>query len=582
VLKKAVLAGSSAFGLMFAITAAHATDYTITNSGDVINDGSGTGLALTGADNIYVYNDGSTGGAVTMQAGDTLDMAVGKRASTFTITGAGITDTGGTIKTYITGAGNTDTATAASTSTIAHIAAGGAVSLTNTVVVPNGNFLAVTQGARYALATGVGTATVTGVTTTSSSPLITWSVVRSDDATYGIAGGGTDTDAYLVATTVNSVSSQVTSTNAKAVGSALTSAASSTTDSATLTLLSAVSNLTSSSDLEKAMKQLSPNTSLQAASQAGSVTATTANINTINSRAYNVRLAQSGKSGFASGNSLRGLGLWIQGYGTSGSQDARQGVDGYDVLTGGVAMGGDVQVAKSWRVGGAFAYGHSKVDSTGDSKGTTSGIDSYQAAAYANYTAKRWYLDTTLVYGRHQYENTRAINFTGFSDTAKASYGGNQYTAQVAGGVPLVWKNVLFTPNLSLTYSMLQQDGYTESGTSGGNLTVDSQNNNSFKTGLGMKASKSFSNGKNRVVPEVRATWYHEYASTAPDSTARFVAGGTSFTTTGAKPASDSFVAGLGLSLVRANRVTISANYDAELRDSYVGHNGMLQLRYNF
>ncbi len=532
---------------------------------------SGATLATHGDDFQDIHGNLTLNGTLDLTNTPVTNLKTGPNAAAGNFT----TTSGSVIRTAISGDGNTSGA--GNTSNITMLTTTGTATLGNgTTVTPVVNGITISNGARYILIDGTGTASV-GTVNATNSALVSWSVLRGDDASLNQSAG----DVYLVASK-RDLTSVVTSTQAKGAATALTSIASSS-DAGVQNLVNAISSLSTQSEVDQAVKQLAPSTSVAAATTSGSTAATTTNINVIGNRANDVRLAQSGgMTGVAAGDVPLGLGVWVQGLGFSGRQNERQGQDGYDAATGGLAFGGDFKAADALRIGAAFSYAHTNVNAKGDSSGSGADIDSYQGTLYANYTGSPWYVDTTLVYGRHKYDSSRAIGFTGFSGVAKGDYDGNQYTAQVAGGYPLVIANTLITPNASLAYSLLKQDAYTETGAPGANLSVDEQSNTSIRSGLGVKAAKSFSDGNTRLIPEARATWFHEFRANAPDQTARFSAGGSFFTTTGAKPAQDSAVLGVGLTIATADQVSVSANYDAELKDRYVGHNGMLQVRLDF
>lgn len=538
-----------------------------------VNSGATLGLCSTygcSSSNILNGDLSLNGGTLNLiNGGNTTTLAAGSNSST----GAFTTTSGSVIKVAISGNGNTSGA--GNTSNITHITAAGVATLaTGTTVTPTVNALTISNGARYILVDGIGTASV-GTVTATNSALVSWNVLRGDDASLNQDAG----DVYLVASK-RELTSLVTSPQAKGAATALTSIASSS-DAGVQRMVSTISGLSTSAEVDKAVKELAPSASVAAATTSGSTAATTANINTVNARAAEVRTAQAGgATGVATGDSLRGLGLWIQGLGFSGSQDQRKGQDGYDATTGGLAVGGDVQVAAPLRIGAAFSYARTNVDAKGNSSGSGVDINSYQGTLYANYTGSPWYVDAALVYGRHQYDSTRTISFLGAE--AKGNYDGNQYTAQVAGGYPLVFGSTVLTPNASLAYSLLKQNAYEETGAPGANLSVDEQSATSVRSGLGVKVAHAFESGTNQIIPEGRATWFHEFRDNAPNQTAQFSAGGSAFTSTGAKPAQNSAVLGVGLTIATADQVSVSANYDAELKDHYVGHNGMLQVRLDF
>lgn len=490
-------------------------------------------------------------------------------AGTAGSTGAFTTTSGSMIKVAITGDGTTS---GAGSSNLSQIITDGAVTLADgTRVVPVLSYSAVTNGARYLWIDGTGDATV-GNVIASNTALLKWKVMRGDDASLGQDAS----DVYMVAEK-NSVTTVAGSSNSlKVLGTLEQAAAGNAQLQALLDQIAANPGMAA-----KAAEQLKPNTSVQSATQ-GSMNATTGTVNAVGARTSDMRVAQAagGQTGIAAGESLKGFGVWAQAIGFTGSQGMRRGQDGFDADTLGMAFGGDIRVADPLRVGVAFSYSKTNVDSTGDSSGSGMDVNSYQGTLYASYTGAPWYVDGMLIYGVHKYDATRAL--TALSQVATADYEGRQYTAQVAGGYPLAFGNTVVTPNASLAYSRLNQDAYTESGAGGANLTVDSQQTDSVRSGLGVKASHTYKSGTMRLVPEVRATWFHEYAAKEMETTAAFAAGGSTFTTTGAAPARDSLALGVGVNLIDSDQLTVSANYDAELKEHYLGHTGTLQVRWDF
>lgn len=139
------------------------------------------------------------------------------------------------------------------------------------------------------------------------------------------------------------------------------------------------------------------------------------------------------------------------------------------------------------------------------------------------------------------------------------------------------------TPFASLAYNHLKQDGYSETGAPGAALSVNGSSGNSVRSGLGAKAAADFAAADGwTVTPNARAVWLHEFSGDAPDLTSRYVAGGSAFTTAGAESARDHAVLGVGLDLASTGGAVISAKYDADLSDEFVGHSGLLQVRARF
>lgn len=412
------------------------------------------------------------------------------------------------------------------------------------------------------------TLTLTGGATTplvsgTNTPLVTWNIATnsSNNLVIGV-------DSVQSAATVAGVSS----TSAAAIDALLTS---------NTTIGGALQGLTAAADIEKAGQQLRPeanNASMQA-----SFAATDRVSSVIGARQDEVRVASNGSSGVSTGEAEQGRGFWIQGFGFKGDQDKRDGIDGYSASTGGFAFGGDAVVGNGdFRVGAALSYASTGIDGNGANASNRTDIDSYQGTLYGSWNTGTWYVDAALGYGRHTYDTKRLVTVGLVTDTVTGSHDGNQYLAKISAGYPMQWGKVIFTPLASATYVHLDQDGYTETGTAGAALVVNDTQTDSFRTGLGAKVKLPLSDGSYKTAVEARAIWNHEFGDNSQDVTARFAAGGASFTTNGVSLARDSANLGLGLNVTSANRQTLSVNYDADVKSDYTGHTASVQFRYDF
>ncbi|WP_068433655.1 autotransporter domain-containing protein [Magnetospirillum sp. XM-1] len=403
--------------------------------------------------------------------------------------------------------------------------------------------------------------------------------------------GQTDTDGVSYGTGYSNII--ITNSGSNAAGSASGTngagvkaiASYSGSNSAMTALSNAVNNLTSAAEIEKAGAQLRP--SANGATTQAALGAVGQAVNTISVRTDSVRAASAetgGGTGVSSGEMLRGLGVWTQAFGSVANQDRRLGGDGYTADTYGVAFGADAKVAEPLRLGLSFAYARTGVDDAGSREGSGQTINSYIGSLYGTYTANRWYVDGALTYGHHTYDGIRVINVTGAArQTAKSSYGGNQYGAKAELGVPFaVGAGITLTPLAGIAYNHLRQDGYTEKDAAAA-LTVGSSNTDSIKSSLGVKAAATVAQWREwNVRPNARAVWSHEFNTKAHDQTSAYVDGGSSFTNTGTDAASESFTLGIGLDLASVRNTTLSAKYDAGLSDRYVSHTGSLQARMEF
>jgi outer membrane autotransporter protein len=443
----------------------------------------------------------------------------------------------------------------------------------------------VASGSKYIVLQDLAGRAVANMPSVVNSGGIRWTVSSMTGAggtdTDGVSYGTGYTDIVLTAGSQNSAATAV-GPNGKAVSAI---ASYSGTNAAMQSLSNAVNNLTSDTEIQKAGAQLRPE--VNGGTTQASLGAVNQALGTIQVRTDSVRAAAADTgtgTGISSGEALRGLGVWGQGFGSAATQDRRQDVDGYSADTYGLAFGVDARVLDPVRVGVSFAYARTNVSDSGSRDGSGQKINSYIGSIYGTYTANSWYVDGALTYGHHDYDSTRVVNFTGAPvQVAKASFGGEQYGAKAEFGYPLSVGPAVVTPLASLAYNRLNQDGYTETGAAGANLTVGSSSTDSVRSGLGAKVSTTIAQaGEWNIKPNARAMWLHEFNGSAPDQTSTFVAGGSSFTTSGITVAQEHFNLGVGLDVASVRNTTVSAKYDADLSDRYVSHTGSLQVRTEF
>ncbi|HWZ49242.1 MAG TPA: autotransporter domain-containing protein [Herbaspirillum sp.] len=310
-------------------------------------------------------------------------------------------------------------------------------------------------------------------------------------------------------------------------------------------------------------------------------------LNVVSGHVDALRLAQAGRtgSGVATGEGAPQSGVWGQAFGGHASQNERDQVDGYSANYGGLLIGVDKALNDNWRAGGVFTYSNTAADSTGDTTGDTTRINSYGLIGYASYTGSPWYVNLSGGVVQQQYDTTRQVNFQRFSGTANGHFSGQQYVARAEAGYPLALGSVTLTPLANLTYSYQNQGSYTESGGNGAALAVDAAHANSVKSGLGAKLEKSFSRSYGEIVPDLQLQWIHEYDHTAQATGASFAAdptGQTAFTTMGATPVSDLADISLGVTLLKANNLSLSARYELQAGSGFVSQTGIVRLRQLF
>ena len=345
-------------------------------------------------------------------------------------------------------------------------------------------------------------------------------------------------------------------------------------------------NLGSSAEANRAGAQLSPVQHVSATDAAAAPIFDVLKL--VSYRNDSLRLAQAdggNGSGIATGEGTLDSAVWAQPFGGHASQNMRGQVDGYGANYGGLLIGGDTAVSERWRAGAVFSYSNTLVTGRDNSSGDSTRVNAYGLTGYASYIGQTWYANLLAGVVGQKYDTRRSISFTGFSGVADGKFNGQQYVARAEGGYPLAVGSTTVTPLASLTYSRLHQNGYTESGGNGAALAVDAAHATSVRSSLGVKIEQGFETGFGKLVPEVQLQWLHEFnhdrvvtgASYAADPT-----GQTVFSTVGATPVRDLADLALGVTLLRANNLSVMLRYELQLAPGFVSQTGSLRLRQLF
>ena len=305
-------------------------------------------------------------------------------------------------------------------------------------------------------------------------------------------------------------------------------------------------------------------------------------------------------------------GLWVQGFGNRGSQEERNGVDGYGLSSVGIAMGMDkvLDFSDYTRAGLAFGYARSNTTNSGNTVNNRIDMNSFMAAAYASRAWDDVYINGIFGFGRHTYATRRQL----FEHTATGTHDSWQFSGKLDAGWPIeLNESFIFTPMTSLNYSHIKESGYQENGVfnkplydesvapnyplvingipqfalinSPINLQVEGRTFNSLRAGIGGKGVYTIQEPDWSAELELHGMLNHEFGDLAQNSNARFVAGGNAFNSPSVQPARDSLIIGgkVNLTSIDENdQLSLITSYDAEIRSKYFGQIVSLAARYDF
>jgi len=335
--------------------------------------------------------------------------------------------------------------------------------------------------------------------------------------------------------------------------------------------------MTTTAQVDTALKEVTPQvnaTSVQA------MTATGQSLDVIGTRLSDLRAGiDNSASGMAAGGAVAKNGVWLQGFGTTAKQDLRQGVDGYDADTVGIAIGGDTLVDNGTRLGISGSYATSDVDSNGTAVQKTD-VETWQANVYASYGKDRWFTDALAGFAYHNYDSNRLI--TSPTLIAKGDFNGQTYTGRVGGGYRLNTGGLEITPNTSLTYFYNQTNGYTETGAGGLSLRVDDHSNDALIGRIGADVGRDFAVRSVTLRPVLRAAYMYDFIGDQVSTNSTFTGGGATFRTRDASPEQSAYNLGASLNVANASNVSLSLDYDYLAKSGYDAHSGMVRARYSF
>ncbi|MFH0772145.1 MAG: autotransporter outer membrane beta-barrel domain-containing protein [Candidatus Omnitrophota bacterium] len=187
-------------------------------------------------------------------------------------------------------------------------------------------------------------------------------------------------------------------------------------------------------------------------------------------------------------------------------------------------------------------------------------------------------------FGWNKYNGKRNINIgSTIKRTTNADYSGRQYGAYIGGGYDIKgYSSATLTPLVSLQYSHLNLDSYTETGADALNLSVKKQGYDTLQSGLGVRTEYPIEFKNFTLTSEVHGKWLYDFFGDEVTMTSTFTGGGASFEAKGYKPAQSSFDVGTKLLLAHKQDLSLTAEYDVEVKEDFVGQHGAVTVRYNF
>ncbi|MEZ5825365.1 MAG: autotransporter domain-containing protein [Geminicoccaceae bacterium] len=275
-----------------------------------------------------------------------------------------------------------------------------------------------------------------------------------------------------------------------------------------------------------------------------------------------------------------GSNAWVKLFGARTLQESSNDAAGFDARTGGVAVGVDGRLDDRFTLGVSLAYANSDVDGRSGSRSNID-IDSFQGSVYGIYDLDdATYVSGMIGGGTADNSAKRKITVGAVTDSATANYDSWNASAMFEAGHRMALApGFMLTPRVHAEYIHSDIDGYREKGIGGAGLVVEGTNADSLD--LGLSASMAYDpSSRFRIGGELGFTY--DVLADDSDTTSRFIAGGTTFTTKGLEPGKFTGLAGLGLEFDLGDNMQAIAGYNLALREDLVNHQLAVNLRYLF
>jgi outer membrane autotransporter protein len=243
--------------------------------------------------------------------------------------------------------------------------------------------------------------------------------------------------------------------------------------------------------------------------------------------------------------------------------------DGYQINQAGFTMGVDYRVTDHWAIGLSGGYSHSTAELVDDGRMNT---DGGKMGLYTTYYTNGFYVDAAASGGWNQYDTRR----TAFLGQETGSTDGAEFDGMVAVGYD--WKKGCWTfgPTASFEYTYAEFNSFTEDTSTAASLIplhFPDQNQSAYRSNLGFRIAHEqvMKPGEGlTVVPELRASWRHDFGSSAYAIDSNFVGCDDVFTVHGPWIGRDSAVVDLGLTAYCTPGLSAYIFYDGQFgRDNY-------------
>ncbi|ARP84706.1 hypothetical protein CAL12_23615 [Bordetella genomosp. 8] len=276
--------------------------------------------------------------------------------------------------------------------------------------------------------------------------------------------------------------------------------------------------------------------------------------------------------------------VWADVIGNWQHQDGDGNAPSYRQETGGIMVGGDVEVRDGWRVGAAFGYQDSDIKV--DSRDARADTDNYSVTLFGgkafptrNGQALKVMAGTSFTWS--DISTRRDVTLGSASQQLKADYSATtgQVFGEIGYSVP-VTPSVTVEPFAGVAYAHQRIHGFSEDGGSAA-LNADSDSNDITTTTVGVRGGWSTDIAGRAAHLRAALGWRHAMGDVDPERTMAFDTG-PSFTVAGTPIARDALVTELGAEVAVSKSATVGLSYRGQHGGGSQDNAGFLNVRWAF
>ncbi len=204
--------------------------------------------------------------------------------------------------------------------------------------------------------------------------------------------------------------------------------------------------------------------------------------------------------------------------------------------------------------------------------------------AYGGWKSGNLSVTGAASYGFADFNSDRKVDIDTFSDQLSGSWSGNTATAAARAAYRLPLGAFDLKPYAGVDYTLVNQDGYTETSLQGTavSLTATDSEHSLTTAGYGAELSANFGlGGEFRFRPRATVGYRSILSWDAQGADYKFTGGPTTFALADGLDPEDAVVAGVGFN-VSSQFLNVKVGYDTEISDSATTHYGSLTLRISF